>query len=59
MHVLSILGSCAEIACCHLGDEPRMHLTAIGSDCARPKAKEQLMCGLTIGTTARHLDSLD
>ena len=41
MHVLSILGPCAEIACRHLGVELRMHLTAIGSDCARTKAKEQ------------------
>lgn len=41
MHVLSILASCAEIACRHLGDEFRMHLTAIGSDCGGTKAKEQ------------------
>jgi hypothetical protein len=41
MHVLSILGSCAEIAFRHLGVELRMHLTAIGSDCASTKAKDQ------------------
>lgn len=41
MYVLSILASCAEIACRPPGDELRIHLTAIGRDCARPKAKEQ------------------